>query len=259
MTYSPTQVDLIRAQLETVLISDQFRLSTKLQAFLRFIVEETIEGRDKNIKEALVGERVYGRPENYDPKDDSIVRQEAGRLRAKLNEYNAAEGRKDSIIFSVPKGGYVPRIDFRHVPAAGEPEPLRRWRTRPWIVGLICIVIVLVLLWTIASTKGIVIKGIKDHGAVDPIEDVVVSAVEPGPNHYLIVEPLDHSGQRWVQGEIKSPRSTIRAHFGDSSTPPGMRFRVYVLSTKSKLPVGPISEDPGTISASDPIYVTLRK
>jgi hypothetical protein len=47
---------------------------------------------------------------DYDPKQDSIVRTEAGRLRARLAEYYAEQGRGEPVIFELPKGGYVPVV-----------------------------------------------------------------------------------------------------------------------------------------------------
>jgi hypothetical protein len=40
---------------------------------------------------------------------------------------------------------------------------------------------------------------------VGPVEDVTGKGWEPKLNNYLIVEPVDQSGRRWVQGQIASP------------------------------------------------------
>src|SRR5262249_15627686 len=45
---------------------------------------------------------------NHDPKQDSIVRTEATRLRARLGEYYLGKGRNDALVIELPKGGYSP-------------------------------------------------------------------------------------------------------------------------------------------------------
>jgi len=60
------------------------------------------------------------------PTQDSIVRTEAGRLRARLGEYYKGEGNGDALVIELPKGGYVPV--FRQ--AVGAPEATAR--SRDW-------------------------------------------------------------------------------------------------------------------------------
>src|SRR5437868_10945145 len=88
----------IRRQLQRVLSSTAFARSERLSGFLRFVVERDLEGEHAEIKESLIGVEVFGRKPGYDPKQDSIVRTEAGRLRARLIAYYAGEGAGDSII-----------------------------------------------------------------------------------------------------------------------------------------------------------------
>ena len=117
----------IRDELERILLSSAFARNKRLSRFLRFIVERHLEGRDDEIKESLIAVEVFGRKPDYDPRLDSIVRTEAGRLRARLTEYYASEGRQDHGIIDVPKGGYVPL--FRKAVA----HELRIAHVRPWI------------------------------------------------------------------------------------------------------------------------------
>ena len=56
---------------------------------------------------------MFDRKEPYDPRLDSIVRVEAGRLRSKLDEYYANGGVGDAIRISLPRGSYVPVFDRR--------------------------------------------------------------------------------------------------------------------------------------------------
>ena len=113
----------IRRQLERALASASFARSERLSRFLRFVVERQLEGRDGELKESVIAMEVFGN-HDYDPKQDSIVRTEAGRLRARLAEYYVGEGSGDPVIIELPKGGYVPLIR-RLEKAPGERKLLR--------------------------------------------------------------------------------------------------------------------------------------
>ena len=59
----------------------------------------------------MVGTEVFGKKPDFDPRTDAIVRAEARRLRARLDQYYTSEGKYDSIKISVPKGSYVPQVE----------------------------------------------------------------------------------------------------------------------------------------------------
>lgn len=69
----------IREQLARILASDLFVRATRLRGFLEFVVEQTLAGREEQIKESVVGSEVYGREAGYDPRADAVVRVEATR------------------------------------------------------------------------------------------------------------------------------------------------------------------------------------
>ena len=96
----------IRLELETILSSRLFSTADRMTRFLRFVVEETLEGRGDNLNELLLGMDVYDRDRKFDPRVDSIVRVDAGRLRAKLREFYASEGANSQIAIEIPKGSY---------------------------------------------------------------------------------------------------------------------------------------------------------
>jgi TolB-like protein/Flp pilus assembly protein TadD len=98
----------VRSQLERVLTSGCFRRNQRLGRFLRFVVELRLEGKESEIKESVIAIEVFGRKADHNPKQDSIVRTEAVRLRARLMEYYVGEGQRDSLIIELPKGGYAP-------------------------------------------------------------------------------------------------------------------------------------------------------
>jgi hypothetical protein len=113
----------IRDQLARILASDLFVNARKLGGFLEFVVEQSLAGRQQQIKESVVGTEVYVREAGYDPRADAVVRVEATKLRAKLVEYYGGPGRSDEILIEVPKGSYVPRFTSRQPRAVSVPLP----------------------------------------------------------------------------------------------------------------------------------------
>ena len=107
MPTAESEAQAARRQLERVLESAGFSRNERLSGFLRFVVEGHLDGKDHELKESVIALEVFG-ARDYDPKQDSIVRAEAGRLRARLAEYYAGEGSGDPVIIELPKGGYVP-------------------------------------------------------------------------------------------------------------------------------------------------------
>ena len=102
--------EVVEKHLERVLASSGFARNERLSRFLRFIAQEELNGRGSELKESLIGVEVFGRRPGFDPKHDSTVRSEAARLRARLAEYYDDEGRGDTVVIELPKGGYIPRF-----------------------------------------------------------------------------------------------------------------------------------------------------
>jgi TolB-like protein len=110
--WSDTALKAIREQMHRILRSGPFQKSRRRQRFLEYIVKEALAGR--SVKGYDVALEVFGRPQTFDPAVDPVVRVEAGRLREKLREYYAADGQNDPIRIDLPKGTYMPQIEFRH-------------------------------------------------------------------------------------------------------------------------------------------------
>ena len=135
--------DEIRLQLDRVLASGVFANADRMSGFLRYVVDRALAGEGDQVKEYVVGVAVFERTEAYDPRLDSIVRVEARRLRAKLDEYYSGDGRNDSIVIHIPRGSYAPTFEQRaadaaatgHFPINSEPAGRPNWR--PGFVALI--------------------------------------------------------------------------------------------------------------------------
>ena len=70
-----------REAMERVLSSQEFRDSDRLQAILRYVVEETLAGRSSGIKATTIALEVFERDADDDSASSSIVRVSAARLR----------------------------------------------------------------------------------------------------------------------------------------------------------------------------------
>lgn len=100
----------IEAQLRKILGSDEFRDKARSAAFLRFIVEEKLAGRERYLKAFTIAQAVFDRADSFDAQFDPCVRIAARRVRDQLERYYLATGKHDPIVISVPKGGYTPYI-----------------------------------------------------------------------------------------------------------------------------------------------------
>jgi Tol biopolymer transport system component len=113
----------VRAALERILAWRQFSQASQQSQILRFVVEETIQGRPADLKEYTIGEALRG--PSFDAAVDPTVRVQAGRIRKKLAVYYAGPGAEDSVTIEIPIPGYVPVFRNRR-PAQPPVQPVRR-------------------------------------------------------------------------------------------------------------------------------------
>src|SRR5689334_12585623 len=99
-------------QLERVLQSHVLHSSDSLRGFLRFVVSKAVDNQESQLKEYVIATEVFGRNDDYNPRIDSTVRVQAGRLRTKLHEYYSTEGKGDRVIIDLPKGQYMPVFSY---------------------------------------------------------------------------------------------------------------------------------------------------
>ena len=113
----------VRCALNKITSSVVFADSQRMARFLRFVVEESLEGNGGRLKEIVIGVEVFDKGSDYDPRLDPIVRVEARRLRAKLFAYYDGEGKEDELVIELPKGTYQPSIRARTTAVKTEPAP----------------------------------------------------------------------------------------------------------------------------------------
>lgn len=107
----PFTADQIREHLEGVLASRALVDSPRLREFLSYIVNETLAGRAARIKGFTIAHDVFQREDAEEVEDSTVVRVEAGRLRRRLDEHYAGDGKEDQVRIRVPKGGYAPTFE----------------------------------------------------------------------------------------------------------------------------------------------------
>jgi Tol biopolymer transport system component len=144
----------VRQAVQQVLASQTFRRSELMCRFLNHAVEATLTDETSRLKEVCIGIEVFRRPAGYSPKADPVVRNEARRLRRKLEEYYATEGTADTLRISIPRGAYIAKfetvetaeiaIEIEEIPKEEELRPVELppsppvskplWR-RTWVVA----------------------------------------------------------------------------------------------------------------------------
>jgi hypothetical protein len=108
----------VREELSRALASHEFRTSKRSQDFLRYVVENTLQGHGDMLKERTIGIEVFGRPTSYDPSDDATVRVKAGEVRKRLGLYYSTLGSHNPVRIELPSGTYVPEFHLVNAPVA---------------------------------------------------------------------------------------------------------------------------------------------
>jgi adenylate cyclase len=133
----PTATE-VRAELERILLSRTFSRAGRASDLLKFLVGETLAGTGARLKGYTVGVEVFGRPADFDPQTDPLVRVEAGRLRRRLIAYYSDEGSGNPVRVELPRGSYsvafhyAGDVGLEALPgtAAGSAARAREWKWR---------------------------------------------------------------------------------------------------------------------------------
>jgi hypothetical protein len=107
VTSHVTDAELCLVQVERLVSSHTLHGSESLCKLLRYLADHAVKHPGVPLKEYQIATEVFGRPADFDPHLDSLVRVQAGRLRTKLFEYYVSEGAEDPIVVELPKGTYT--------------------------------------------------------------------------------------------------------------------------------------------------------
>ena len=111
-------------QVERILHSEELRGSEVLRRLLRFLATKSVSGEADSLKEYSVAIDGLGKPSAYDPRHNSAVRIQVGRLRQKLTDYYRREGEHDPILIDIPKGRFKLKFELRNKPESIDPSPV---------------------------------------------------------------------------------------------------------------------------------------
>lgn len=132
---SPTTTDAAsgaaRAELEAVLASSTFARARSLSHLLRYLCEKQFGGEADQLKEYTIAVEAYGRPADFQQKENSIIRVEMKRLRDKLKQFYEHEGAGHGLQILIPVGQYAPVFSPRPVVAEEVHAPAGEGPTAP--------------------------------------------------------------------------------------------------------------------------------
>jgi len=147
MTADSAHTDEARAELHSILQSQSFVRSPGLSRLLSYLCEKVLAGESGQIKEYSVALDVFGRQDSFDQDSDSIVRVQANRLRKRLTDYYATEGKDHKLHIVIPVGTYVPVLEEHATAQAGVADvPLEKaklsykWRLWVLVAAWVCII-----------------------------------------------------------------------------------------------------------------------
>jgi hypothetical protein len=98
----------IRDHLEQMLSHPLFRNSKRYPNFLRHLVEQTLAGKEAELKERLLGMAVFHRAPDYDTNQDTVVRLTAGEVRKRIAQYYHQPEHAGQMQIDLLPGSYVP-------------------------------------------------------------------------------------------------------------------------------------------------------
>ncbi len=148
---SETATDLLidrdmLVQAEHVLRSETLQNCETLRKLLKFLAEKSAVGEADQLKEYTIAVDALAKPSTYDPRHDSAVRIQIGRLRQKLAEYHRTEGKDDPLVIDLPKGHFKltckPRAMIAETahPRAKGVERIPTWiRASMWLTFVVAI------------------------------------------------------------------------------------------------------------------------
>ncbi len=154
------QPDQAREQIERLVQSKTFETSDVHRRLLQYLADKTLSGEAERLKEYVIGLEAFGKPPTYDPKQDSIVRLQVGRLRQKLATYYQTEAAGDSLVVSVPKGAF--KLAFESREPHG-PSPVQESSGRRLFV--LAVMVVILAIWAVGATAWLIHLEVRQSAA----------------------------------------------------------------------------------------------
>ncbi len=143
-------VEEIQAQVDRLIRSKTFETSEVHRRLLQYLAEKTIRGEADRLKEYTIGLEAFGKPSTYDPRQDSIVRLQVGRLRQKLTSYYQTEAPRDDLVITLPKGAF--KLSFRPVNTKSDAQESPVSSKPTWLLKALAGGLTVSLIWALAAT-----------------------------------------------------------------------------------------------------------
>lgn len=134
----------IERELAAIEASSVFARSPVMRRLLRYVVQESMEGRGAQIKAYTLAVDGLGRDEDFDAQQDSYPRVQIGRLRKALETYYSENAPCAGLRFELRSGSYEILFVKSHSTVKSPPGRMQIWRTRivdrirsmprPWLV-----------------------------------------------------------------------------------------------------------------------------
>lgn len=112
-----SQQSAVREELDRILRGAPFKNSKRYSSFLRYVVEQTLEGHAERLKERAIGIDVFEREADYDTNTDHAVRSAACEVRRRLARHYEGDCETTSseaeVRIEIRAGSYVPQFIFQ--------------------------------------------------------------------------------------------------------------------------------------------------
>jgi hypothetical protein len=145
--------------------SSGLQRSRRLQELLLYISEHALRDPDAPIREQDIGVAVFGRQDDYNTSEDTIVRVHIFQLRKRLKEYFDQEGVNEPVIIELPKGSYKPafvtRPQSREPVATSAANPRRGIPAAVWVAAALLAGVAAG--WQLRTVKDLMAVGVADR------------------------------------------------------------------------------------------------
>lgn len=165
---APERSAEIYAYLEQLFAYESFATSPRRTQLLRYLVDRTLAGEGSGLTEYAIGLDVFAKPPSFDPRLESVVRNEVMRLRQKLTAYYELQGGNDRIRIEIPKRSYVVIFSFRK-PAEIPNPAVAVWKRALTVLGAALIVFAIVFAVIENSQKRVAKASYSENAAAEDL------------------------------------------------------------------------------------------
>ncbi len=152
--------DEIQSCVDRILQGGTFRNAPSSRRLLKYLVDHSLAGDADQLKEYTIGVDAFHKTGDYDPRLDSTVRIQIGRLRQKLAEYYREEGKDDELVVDLPKGRFTLICEPRSAPVAEPalesttvPPPRSPWRSAALALAVLCLLTMAVAIYSYSKLR----------------------------------------------------------------------------------------------------------